>query len=134
MKYICSNCGKCCDTFYKKGIVLSDLLWLIIIFSSLGLALILYIIYRFNNREKNCCPFCKAENVLVPIDSPRGKQLSESFDSNMINEFVFNDSSETTYENLKNKLKRFAIFLFAAIIFLILITYVQISINKDLFY
>lgn len=115
-KYICSNCGKYCNTFYKRNSILRDLLWLIFIFVSMGLALIFYIIFKLNNRVENCCPFCKAENTLVPVDSPKGKQIIESFNLNTVDKINQDNNSLSDEENSKKMMSGFALFLIAVII------------------
>lgn len=117
-KYICSNCGKYCNTFYKRNSILRDLMWLIFIFVSMGLALIFYIIFKLNNRVENCCPFCKAENTLVPIDSPKGKQIVESLNLNTLDKFYADNSPLSDEENSQKMLRGIALFLIAIIIFL----------------
>ena len=74
MELICSNCGTACyagDVDYKnKGSFLIEVvLWLCFLVPGL-----IYSIWRRSNLEK-LCPKC-GSSALMPLDTPRGKQLA----------------------------------------------------------
>ncbi len=75
MKYICRNCGSIVDHSYKRNSVLGTMAWIFIILISLGIGLIFYIIYKLNNKCLNCCPECKADNSLIPLNTPAAQKL-----------------------------------------------------------
>lgn len=77
-KYICRNCGELTDKSYQKDSCLGSLAWIFFIFISIGIALVFYIIYKINSKS-NCCPHCKANNSLVPVDTPIGEELFNKY-------------------------------------------------------
>ena len=124
-KYICSNCGKYCDNTFKRNSTIRDLMWFILIFVSMGLALIFYIIFKLNNRVENCCPFCKAENVLVPTDSPKGQQLINTYypdnykNQNIKDENIKNENITFTPDSKKKNIAEFYIYMLIPILIII---------------
>lgn len=79
MKYICRNCGSIVDHSYKRNSVLGTMAWIFIILISLGIGLIFYIIYKLNNKSLNCCPKCKADNSLIPLNAPAAKIVLKEY-------------------------------------------------------
>lgn len=75
MKYICRNCGSIVDHSYTRNSTLGKLAWVFIILISLGIGLIFYIIYKLNNKSLNCCPECKADNSLIPLNTPAAQKI-----------------------------------------------------------
>lgn len=86
-KKICRNCGyygspRKTSSFLTElamwilfGLLSFFLIWLIII-------PILYTLYRFISGTKFICPSCKAQDTMVSIDSPIGKDLYNRYYSN----------------------------------------------------
>jgi len=68
---ICPNCGTTGlpKTFTKGSILMELCLWLLFLIPGL-----IYSLWRISSRYKGCRQ-CGATN-LVPLDSPRGKQLA----------------------------------------------------------
>lgn len=79
-RYICSNCGETCRTPYEEDTsCIGCLMWIVFIFISMGIGLIIFIIYKLCHSPKPYCPSCKALNTLVPLDSPRGQKLLNEY-------------------------------------------------------
>lgn len=79
---ICTNCGYQGKekTIVKGSLLLEILLWLATLLT-LGILVIValpYSLWRLCAREK-VCPKCGALHM-IPVDSPRGQQLVNSFD------------------------------------------------------
>lgn len=104
-KYICSNCGNRTMYSLKGGNnngCICGFLWMIgvgagaigllanFIILTIGVVFILIAIIvgaiGDSNYKTNCCPYCKAENVLMPIDSPKGAELMKQYYPNDENE------------------------------------------------
>lgn len=114
MKYICRNCGSIVDHSYKRNSVLGTMAWIFIILISLGIGLIFYIIYKLNNKSLNCCPECKADNSLIPLNTPAAKKILEEYQITEEDEPI---TSQTEEKGLKNDIPWIII---TIIIFLIL--------------
>jgi len=71
---ICSNCGHLGDEkqVTKGSLGIEILLWLCFLIPGL-----IYSLWRLSSRY-SACAHCKAPN-LVPVDSPRGRQLAGQF-------------------------------------------------------
>ena len=83
-KKICKNCGYLGNSKKSSSFLGEISIWIIFIFLSfLFLPLILipigYTLYRFFVGTKDICPSCKAQDTVVPIDSPIGKDLYNKY-------------------------------------------------------
>jgi hypothetical protein len=74
-KYICRNCGELTNKSYKRSSFVGSLAWLVFIFLSMGLGIIVYAIAKSGGGSQNCCPHCRSDNSLVPTNSPMGREL-----------------------------------------------------------
>jgi len=72
--FVCSNCGYIGKqkTYTKGSFIIELFLWLMLIVPG-----IIYSLWRLTTKFK-ACPKCRAPNM-IPIDTPRGQQLSEQF-------------------------------------------------------
>ncbi len=90
MKYICTKCGSLlnyqgstpvgCLEIFIQGLVILFIIVCLVINSVWvkGFGAILLISWLFNFLiEKNHCSVCKCNNCVIPIDSPRGKEIIE---------------------------------------------------------
>lgn len=71
MKHICSNCGTIGKpkTIVKGTFLIEVVLWLFLIVPG-----IIYTLWRVSTKYKGCST-CDSKNI-VPLDSPRGKELN----------------------------------------------------------
>ena len=86
---ICKNCGFIGKEKKKvRGTLSMELsLWvlglILLIFPPLGILVLIfalfYSLYRLASPKLVICPSCKAENCMIPIDSPIGQKLFQEF-------------------------------------------------------
>lgn len=91
-KYICGNCGNLTEINGIIGDIGSNI-WVIIktivlVAVFIGLLFvpvvgwiidIALLFVPLTNKKKNYCPKCKTENCLIPVDSPKGKDLFNKY-------------------------------------------------------
>lgn len=142
MSYICKNCGRyILDEEYiknlnKRGDALGCgcAIWLIILLCFVSLILlpiaIILIWKEFNKTPKDICPYCEAENSLLPLTSPVAQKiLKEYYNEQDIKEMCTKDEKykqeqavlkkQKEEENKKNNQMGLGVGLFVIILYIL---------------
>lgn len=89
--YICSNCGNTQNNYGEENGGCAQTFWIICLVITLFISLfcavgwivvgfeILFIILTSSSKKINTCFKCNAKDCVIPLDTPRGKQIYNEF-------------------------------------------------------